>query len=49
MAIEKTGWQVHAYYLMRNHFHLVMEMKAERIIAVLQALVAMAIFKLANN
>ena len=24
-ACEKTGWQVHAYCLMRNHFHLVIE------------------------
>jgi REP element-mobilizing transposase RayT len=24
-ASEKTGWQVHAYCLMRNHFHLVIE------------------------
>lgn len=24
-ACEKTGWQVHAYCLMGNHFHLVME------------------------
>jgi REP element-mobilizing transposase RayT len=24
-AYQKTGWQVHAYCLMRNHFHLVME------------------------
>jgi len=23
-ACAKTGWQVHAYCLMRNHFHLVM-------------------------
>ena len=22
-ACEKTGWQVHAYCLMSNHFHLV--------------------------
>jgi len=22
-ACEKTGWQVHAYCLMRNHYHLV--------------------------
>jgi len=22
---EKTGWQVHAYCLMSNHFHLVVE------------------------
>ena len=22
---QKTGWQMHAYCLMRNHFHLVME------------------------
>src|SRR6266511_3745625 len=24
-ACAKTGWQVHAYCLMRNHFHLVAE------------------------
>ncbi len=24
-ACEKTGWQVHAFCLMRNHFHLVLE------------------------
>src|ERR1035441_8085161 len=24
-ACEKTGWQVHAYCLMPNHFHLVVE------------------------
>src|SRR5436190_1321953 len=24
-ACERTGWQVHAYCLMRNHFHLVIE------------------------
>ncbi|MGO8928546.1 MAG: transposase [Limisphaerales bacterium] len=24
-ACQKTGWQVHAYRLMRNHFHLVIE------------------------
>src|SRR5712671_7492056 len=24
-ACKKTGWQVHAYCLMRNHFHLVIE------------------------
>jgi len=24
-ACEKTGWQVHAYCLMKNHFHLVVE------------------------
>src|SRR5882762_8095307 len=24
-ACQKTGWQVHAYCLMRNHFHLVLE------------------------
>ena len=25
VACEKTGWQVHAYCLMSNHFHLVVE------------------------
>ena len=24
-ACEKSGWQVHAYCLMRSHFHLVIE------------------------
>jgi REP element-mobilizing transposase RayT len=24
-ACQKTGWQVHAYCLMRNHYHLVLE------------------------
>ena len=24
-ACQKTGWQVHAYCLMRNHFHMVIE------------------------
>jgi putative transposase len=24
-ACEKTGWQVHAYCLMSNHFHPVLE------------------------
>jgi REP element-mobilizing transposase RayT len=24
-ACQKTGWQTHAYCLMRNHFHLVLE------------------------
>ena len=24
-ACQKTSWQVHAYCLMRNHFHLVLE------------------------
>ena len=25
VACQKTGWQVHAYCLMSNHFHLVLE------------------------
>jgi REP element-mobilizing transposase RayT len=24
-ACEKTGWQIHAYCLMTNHYHLVVE------------------------
>jgi REP element-mobilizing transposase RayT len=24
-ACEKTGWQVHAYVLMSNHYHLLLE------------------------
>ena len=24
-AVEKTGWQIHAYVLMGNHYHLLLE------------------------
>jgi putative transposase len=29
-ASEKTGWQVHAYCLISNHFHLVLETPHEK-------------------
>ena len=32
-ACGKTGWQVHAYCLMPNHFHLVMETPAANLVA----------------
>jgi REP element-mobilizing transposase RayT len=32
-ACEKTGWQVHAYCLMRNHFHLVIETPQPNLVA----------------
>ena len=32
-ACEKTGWQVHAFCLMRNHFHLVIETPAPNLVA----------------
>ena len=32
-ACAKTGWQVHAYVLMRNHFHLVVETPQPNLIA----------------
>jgi putative transposase len=32
-ACEKTGWQVHAYCLMNNHFHLVAETPQPNLIA----------------
>ena len=32
-ACEKTGWQVHAYCLMPNHFHLVMETPEANLVA----------------
>jgi REP element-mobilizing transposase RayT len=32
-ACQKTGWQVHAYCLRRNHFHLVVETpNADRVV-----------------
>ncbi|MBI4660250.1 MAG: transposase, partial [Verrucomicrobia bacterium] len=32
-ACEKTGWQVHAYCLMSNHFHLVAETPQPNLVA----------------
>src|SRR5579859_4039299 len=32
-ACEKTGWQVHAYCLMSNHFHLVVETPRGNLVA----------------
>ena len=32
-ACEKTGWQVHAYCLMTNHFHLVLETPQANLVA----------------
>src|SRR5258708_34608010 len=32
-ACEKTGWQVHAYCLMSNHFHLVVETPKANLVA----------------
>jgi REP element-mobilizing transposase RayT len=32
-AAEKTGWQVHAYCLMSNHFHLVVETPQPNLVA----------------
>jgi len=32
-ACQKTGWQVHAYCLMRNHYHLVMETPEANLVA----------------
>lgn len=32
-ACRKTGWQVHAYCLMRNHFHLVVETPEANLVA----------------
>src|SRR5580704_6069998 len=35
-ACGKTGWQVHAYCLMRNHFHLVVETPQANLVAGMQ-------------
>src|SRR3974377_1035117 len=32
-ACRKTGWQVHAYCLMRNHYHLVLETPEANLVA----------------
>lgn len=32
-ACEKTGWQMHAYCLMKNHFHLVVETPRANLVA----------------
>src|SRR6185436_537278 len=33
---EKTGWQIHAYCLMRNHFHLIVETPRANLVAGMQ-------------
>src|SRR5260370_11421208 len=35
-ACGKTGWQVHAYCLMRNHFHLVVETPQANLVSGMQ-------------
>ena len=32
-AVVKTGWQIHAYCLMGNHFHLVVETPQANLVA----------------
>jgi REP element-mobilizing transposase RayT len=32
-ACQKTGWQVHAFCLMSNHFHLVVETPQPNLVA----------------
>jgi len=32
-ACQKTGWQVHAWCLMRNHYHLVLETPNANLVA----------------
>ena len=32
-ACSKTGWQVHAFCLMKNHFHLVIETPQGNLVA----------------
>jgi len=32
-AAQKTGWQIHAYCLMTNHFHLVLETPGANLVA----------------
>ncbi|MBI4662400.1 MAG: transposase, partial [Verrucomicrobia bacterium] len=39
-ACVKTGWQVHAYCLMGNHFHLVMETPQANLVAGMQWLLS---------
>ena len=39
-ACEKSGWQVHAYVIMRNHFHIALETPAGNLVAGMQWLLA---------
>jgi REP element-mobilizing transposase RayT len=32
-ACQKTGWQVHAFCLMRNHYHLVLETPSANLVS----------------
>jgi REP element-mobilizing transposase RayT len=38
-ACQKTAWQVHAYCLMENHFHLVVETAKPNLVAGMKWLV----------
>ena len=37
-ACQKTGWQVHAYCLMPNHYHLVLETPEPNLVAGMKSL-----------
>ena len=41
-ACQKTGWQVHAYCLMWNHFHMVLETPHSKIVVFFAALASFA-------
>jgi REP element-mobilizing transposase RayT len=45
-ACEKTQWQVHAYCLMRNHFHLVVETPQPNLVAGMKWLLGEALRRL---
>jgi REP element-mobilizing transposase RayT len=40
---QKTGWQVHAYCLMSNHFHLVVETPQANLVAGMRWLLSTSI------
>ena len=48
-ACQKTGWQVHAYCLMRNHFHLVVETPNANLVAGMRWLLSSYTIRLNNR
>ena len=48
-ACGKTGWQVHAYCLMPNHFHLVVETPQPNWVAGMKCFLGTTRFRLTNS
>lgn len=48
-ACQKTGWQVHAYCLMSNHFHVVLETPNANLVEGMRWLLSTYTIRLSNR